>query len=310
MTMRREGLTLIETVVGIALVSAVVVAFGVSLTAAVFAQRIKLRNMAAALGEEQLAAIRYGDTSTLTATTNGPLVNILFPRGTFSVVTDNTAPSQTRALNAATSTSSGMAAVLPLPANAYGDFTLTAKFKVNAGSPSSWKAGVLFRASDDNDLYEVYLTSTALVFKKIEHGASTTLYSDVRSIATNSWQTLGVTATGASLSVTLNGNAVTTQNDPTFSVGEAALAVWDGASVNFDDVSIGGATWNFEDTSVGEMQSDWLRFGLGDLNSGTGTLTIATPYGDTSYKTYTVNISWKDRSGSVKTISQSTQKQD
>lgn len=308
--MRRNGLSLIEVVVGIALVSTVVVVFGVSLTAAVYAQRIKLRNMAAALAGEQLAAIRAGDTSTLTPVTDGPLANLLLAQGTFAVVTDGTAPSQTRALNAATSTSSGLTAMLPLPADTYGDFTLTAKLKVNAGSPSNWKTGVFFRARDTNNLYEVYLTSASLVFKKYVNGAATTLYSDARTISTGGWQTIGVTATGSSLSVSLNGTTVTTQTDASFSSGEAALAVWEGASVDFDDISIGGTTWNFEDTAAGELQSDWLRFGMGDLPNGTGTLTIAAPYAsDASFKTYTATISWTDRSGTTRTISQSTQKQ-
>ena len=306
--MKTRGLTLIEMVVGIALVATVVLVFGVSLTAAVYAQRIKLRNMAAALADEQLAAIRAGDTSTLTPATNGPLVNVLFTQGSFGAVADDTAPSVPRALNAATSTASGLTAILPLPANAYSDFTLATKFKVNGGSPSGWQAGLLFRAKDLNNLYEVYLTSGSLVFKRILHGTTTTLYSDARSISAGSWQTLSVTATGSSLSVSLNGTTVTTQTDASFSVGEAALAAWNGASVNFDDVSIGGLTWNFDTTTLGAVPDDWLRFGLADLNSGTGTLTIAAPYSDAAMKTYTVNISWMDRSGSARSIGESTQK--
>jgi len=307
--MPRKGLTLIEVVVGIALVAAVVVVFGVSLTAAAYAQRIKLRNMAAALAGEALAAVRVGNTSSLSPVTDGPLVNLLLTQGVFKTVEDDTAPSTPNALNAATSTSSGLTAMLPLPADAYSDFTLTAKLKVNGGAPAAWKAGLLFRAHDYDNLYEVYLTSGSLVFKKYVNGAATTLYSDARSIPTGSWQTLSVTAAGSSLSISLNGTAVTTLTDSSFSVGEAALAVWEGASVDFDDVSIGGTTWNFEDAALGELQDDWLRFGLGDLPSGTGTLTIAAPYAsDSSFKTYTVNFSWTDGSGTTRTVSQSTQK--
>lgn len=307
--MRTRGLSLIEVVVGIAVFSTVVIVFGVSLTAAVYAQRIKLRNMAAALGEMQLAAIRSADTSTLTAVTDGPLVGMFLTQGLFGAVRDVTAPSQPNAMNAATSTASGLSDVLPLPADVYGDFTLTAKLKTNAGSPAAWKAGLLFRASDYNNLYEVYLTSNSLVFKKIAAGVTTTLYSDSRSISAGSWQTLSVTATGSSMSVSLNGTLVTTQTDTSFSSGQAALASWEGASVNFDDVSIGGTTWNFDATTVGEIHDDWLRFGLGDLPSGTGTLSVAVPYaGDASFKTYTAKISWTDRSGTTRTISQSTQK--
>lgn len=307
--MRRNGLSLIEVVIGIALVSMVVVVFGVTLTTAVYAQRIKLRNMAATLGEEGLAAVRVGDTSTLTPVTDGPLVNLLLTRGQFAAAVDAAAPSPPNVLHAAASTSSGLTAMLPLPADVYADFTLTAKLKVNGDSPAGWKAGLLFRARDDDNLYRVYLTSTTLVLKRTVNGATTTLYSDARSIPTGSWQTLGVTAAGPSLDITLNGISVTTQTDASFSSGQAALAVWEGASVDFDDVSIGGTTWNFEDTAVGQLQDDWLRFGLTDLPSGVGTLTIAAPYAeDPSFKTYTVKMSWTDRSGTTRTISQSTQK--
>jgi hypothetical protein len=307
--MRRSGIGLLEVVVGIGIVSMVVLVFAVSLTAAVYAKRIKQRNMGAALGSAQLAAIHSGDTSSLSPVTDGPLVNLFLNKGVFRAVQDLTAPSQPNALNAATSTSTGLSHVQPFPANAYGDFTMTVKLKVNGGSPAAWKAGVLFRAGDYNNYYDVYLTANSLVFKKIANGLSTTLYTDVRSISMGTWQTISITATGSSLAVSLNGTLATTQIDTSFTVGGAALAVWEGASVNFDDVSISGTTWNFEDTTIGQLQNDWLRFGLGDLPSGSGTLTIAAPYAtDTSYKSYTVKISWTDAGGTNRTISQSTQK--
>ncbi len=307
--MKARGLTLIETVIGIGLTSLLVVAFAVSLMAAVYAQRIKLRNMAAVLADQELSALRSYNVSQFPNQTDGPLYGVLFTQGAFTAIDDNTAPSQSRALSAATSTVSGLSAVLPLPKNAYGDFTLTAKMKVNAGSPGTWRAGLLFRAKDMQNHYEAYLTSTTLVLKKVVNGVSTTLFSDARSISYGSWQTLTVTATGPSINVLLNGISVTTQTDATYSVGKAALAVWDGASVNFDDISIGGESWNFDATAVGELHGDWLRFGLGDLPNGTSTLTVATPYNnDPAIKTFTVNILWTDRSGSAtRTLTQSTQ---
>jgi len=306
--MKTRGLTLIEIVVGVSLVSMLIVVFGVSLLAAVYAQRIKLRNMASVLADQQLAALQVYDTSQLTNQTNGGLVGVLFTQGSFGTVQDLTAPSPSRALGAATSTSSGLTSVLPLPKNAYGDFTLTAKFKVNNGSAAAWKAGVLFRARDLRNHYRAYLTSSSLVLQKISGDVVTTLYSDARSISQGTWQTLSVTASGSSISVSLNGTLVTTKTDATFSVGQAALAVWEGASVNFDDVSIGGDSWNFDAVTLGALHDDWLRFGLGDLPSGTGTLTVSTPYSDTSYKRYSVTISWLDRSGSTRTVTHVTEK--
>ncbi|WKZ29560.1 MAG: DUF1080 domain-containing protein [Patescibacteria group bacterium] len=305
--MNTRGLTLIETIIGIGIVSMLVFVFAVSLTAAVFAQRIKLRNMAAVLADQQLSALRTYSVSQLSDQTNGPLIGVLFTQGSFTTVVDETAPSQALALHAATSTASGLSAVLPLPKNAYNDFTLTTKLKVNGGSPSSWRAGLLFRGQDLQNHYEAYLTSSSLVLKKVVNGVETTLYSDARAISYGSWQTLAVTTAGSSISLILNGTTVTTVNDATFSVGKAALVVWNGASVNFDDVSIGGDGWDFDTTAIGTLHDDWLRFGLGDLPNGTSTLTVASPYGDTTIKSFTVNVSWTDRSGTTqRTLSQST----
>jgi len=306
--MKTRGLTLIEIVIAVSLVSVLIVVFGVSLMAAVYAQRVKLRNMASVLADQQLAALQVIDTSQLTDRANGPLVGVLFTQGDFAVTEDLTAPSPARALNAATSTASGLTSLQPLPKNAYADFTLSAEIKVNAGSDPDWQAGFLFRARDLRNHYRVYLTSTSLVLQRVVDDAVTTLYSDARSISEGSWQELSVAVTGAAIDVSLNGNLVTSQNDSTFSVGQAALAVWEGASVNFDDVAIGGESWDFEDTDPGDLHDDWLRFGLGDLPSGTGTLTVSSPYSDTSYKRYSVIISWFDRSGTMRSITHSAEK--
>ena len=306
--MKTRAFTLIEIVVAVSLVSVLIVVFGVSLTAAVYAQRIKLRNMASVLADQQLAALQVYDTSQLTDQDDGALLGVLFTQGGFGAIEDLTAPSPSRALNSATSTSSGLTAVLPFPKNAYADTTVAASFKTNVGSAAAWKAGLLFRARDLRNHYRAYLTSNSLVLEKIVDGAVTTLYADVRAISQGSWQTLSVSGTGSSISLYLNGNLVTTQVDATFSVGQAALAVWEGASVNFDDATIAGENWNFDGVTLGKLHDDWLRFGLGDLPSGTGTLTISTPYSDPSYKRYSVDISWMDRSGTTRTITHNTEK--
>lgn len=306
--MKTKGLTLIETIVGIALVSALVVVFGVSLLAAVYAQRIKLRNMAAALADQELTGLRVYDTSSLPNQTNGPLADVLFYQGAFAAAADGSAPSQPNALAVDGSSDTGITALMPLPKNAYSDFTMTASMAAGAGAPGTWRVGLLFRARDLRNYYAVYLTSSSLVLMKNVNDVPTTLYSDARSISTGSWQELSVTATGSSISVDLNGTPVTTQNDSSFSVGKNALVAWNGAPAEFDDVSIGGETWDFDAVAAGEMHDDWLRFGLGDLPNGTSTLTVSAPYADTSFRTYTVNVSWLDRSGTTRTLSRSMQK--
>lgn len=304
----RDGLSLIEVVIGIALVSVLVIVFGVSLLAAVYAQRIKLRNMAAALADEQLAAIHAGDTSVLATQTDGPLFGILFDQGTWGVAADGTAPSSPNVLGASASSATGITAIAQMPENAYGDFALSASFKVLSGAPVGWRAGLIFRAADLRNHYQVYLTSSSLVLKRVLNGTETTLYSDARVVATDVWQTLEVTASASSITVELNGSPVTTQNDSSFTVGRAALAVWEGAGARFDDVVVGGDAWDYDADATGAMPDAWRRFGLSDLPSGTGALTVATPYADTSLRRYTVTIGWTDKRGGTTSLSQSTLK--
>lgn len=308
--MRTRGLTLVEVVIGIALVSVLIVGFGVSLLAAVYAQRIKVRNTAAALADEQLAVIRSSDTASLSNQTGGPLFGVLFNQGTWAVAADGTAPSPPNALGAAASSATGITALAQLPDNAYADVVLTASFKVLSGAPSGWKAGFIFRASDLRNHYQIYLTSSSLVLKKVVNGAETTIYADARVVATDAWQTLRVTASASSLSIELNGSPVTTQTDATFSIGRAALAVWEGAGARFDDVSASGESWDFDSDATGAMPADWRRFGLSDLPSGTGTLTVTSPFSDPSLRRYTVTIGWTDKRGGTASLSQSTLKAD
>ncbi len=305
--MRARGLTIVETIIGIGIVSTLVFVYSATLAASALSQRAHLKSTAVFLADQQLSALQAYSASQISDQTNGPLRGVLFSQGVFSTVSDGTAPSQGRALNAATSTISGISAILPFPKNAYDDFALTAKVKTNSGSPTSWRAGILFRAQDLQNTYELSLGASSLVLKKYVNGLATTLYSDARSIGYNSWQTLTVTTTGSSIGVSLNGANVTTVTDSSFSVGKAALVAWNGASVNFDDLSIESESWNFDSTAPGTLHDDWLRFGLGDLPNGTGTLTVTTPYSGATFKKFTVNISWTDRSGtSTRTLSQST----
>lgn len=300
-----RGLTLIEMIVGIALVAVLIVVFGVSLTAAVYAQRIKHRNLATALGDQVLAALATYDPSTIPNQAGGAVLGVLFPQGAFGSQTDATAPSGGRVLEAATGTGTGLTAVHPLPKNAYADYALSASMKAVPAAPAGWRMGFLFRAADLQNGYRVYLTANSLVLEKIVNGAVTTLYSDVRSIPAGSWQALGVTTNSSSISVLLNGLTVTTQNDGTFSSGKAALAAWEGAAVRFDDVAIDGSSWNFDALSDGALPDDWLRFGLSNLPNGAATMTVTTPYGDASLKQVDVTVSWSDKSSGTKSVTRS-----
>jgi len=300
----QRGLTLIEVAVGLVVVSVLVVTFGVALVAAVFAQNVKLRNLAHALADVQLSVLQTYASSSLPVQSGGPLIGVLFPKGSWAVAADAAAPSSPRVFGAAPVGSSGLTSLMPLPKNAYNDFAFSAKMKAAAGSPSGWRMGLLFRAADERNGYQLYLTSTSLVLKKIVNGAETTLYSDARSVSTDSWQTLGIVTNGSGLDVTLNGSTVTTVSDGAFSIGKAALAAWNGAAVSYDDAAMTPDGWNFDSVAVGAVPDDWLRFGLSSLPGGTATLTVEQLYGLADFKKASAVIRWNDSQG-VKSLTSS-----
>lgn len=301
----RKGLSLIEVIIGLALVGVLVLSYGTSLTAAVASRRIKIKNMAAALADIQLSALHAYDPSQIPVQTDGAPYGVLFSEGMWSVATDPSAYSGTQVFHTDAPDVSGITSVYPLPENAYDDFTLSARVKIDPSSPSTWQTGFLFRSRDLQNGYRVYLTSGSLVLEKLVDNTVTTLYSDVRSVSEDTWHALEVTTTGSSLTIVLNGNTVTSVNDSTWTLGMAALVAWEGAEARFDDVDMNGTLWNMDSEIAGEVPDGWERFGLSDLPSGAMTLTSAELYGESGFKKYTATVTWQDGSG-TKTLSQST----
>ena len=176
---------------------------------------------------------------------------------------------------------------------------------MDADSPAGWRVGLIFRSRDLQNGYRVYVTASSLVLERLIDGAVTTLYSDLRTVDTETWHTFEVTLNGSSISVELNGNPVTSQVDATYSIGQAGLIAWEGTEVRFDDVEAGGTTWDMEDETTGDVPDGWDRFGVSTLPSGAMTLTSEELYGESGFKRYTATVTWEDGSG-TKTLSQST----
>lgn len=289
-----RGLTLLEVVIALALVGVLVMTFAVSLHAAVAARRIKHRSIAAALADEQLSVLRTFDPASVAARTNGALHGVLYQQGTWQVAEVAGAPSGTKGLRGS-GPGTGVTAVLPFPKNAYGDLSVSSTFKVEAGSPANWRSGFLFRASDLENGYRAYLTATSLVLERVSGGIVTTLHSDIRSIAADTWQTLEVVAAGPSIELRLNGATAATVSDDAFASGKAALFAREGASVVHDDIALAGDAWDFEGEAAGDVPSGWERFGLSDLpGNATSTLTVSSLYGDDGFKRYSVTVRWFD----------------
>jgi len=301
----RAGLSLIEVIIGLAIVGVLVLSYGTSLTAAVAARRVKLRNLAAALADIELSALRTYSPSQVPVQTDGDPYGVLFSEGEWGVETDASAYSGTQSLHTDAPDAAGVSSAYPLPEDAYDDFTLTAQVKIDSASPASWQTGLFFRSRDLQNGYRVYLTSSSLVLERLIDGAVTTLYSDVRTVDADVWHELSVTTNGSSISVDLNGAPVTDQTDSAYSVGQAGLIAWDGTEARFDDVDMDGTVWDMDAETIGDVPDGWERFGLSDLPSGDMTLTSEDRYGDSGFKRYTATVTWNDGSGQ-KTLSQST----
>src|SRR5690242_8680135 len=76
-----RGMTLIEVVIALVLVSVLVITFAISLVAAVYARQVHYRNMAAALADEEIAALQTTGASQIPIQTNGSLLGVLFSQG-------------------------------------------------------------------------------------------------------------------------------------------------------------------------------------------------------------------------------------
>lgn len=299
------GFTLIEVVIGLAIVGVLVLSYGTSLTAAVAARRIKIRNMAAALADIQLAALRTHDPTTVPVQTDGEPYGVLFSEGTWEVEEDGAASSGAQVFRTSAESATGVTSVYPLPENAYDDFTFTTEIKVDPGAPAGWQAGVFFRARDLQNGYRAWIDATSLTLERLDDGVVTTLHTDIRTVATDTWHTLEVTTNGSSISVDLNGLNVTNETDSTYLSGQAGLLAFESATVRFDDVVMDADTWDMESETLGEVPDGWDRFGLSSIPSGDMTLTTQELFGDSSFKRYTATVTWDDGSGQ-KTLSQST----
>lgn len=301
-----KGMTLIEVVIGLMLVVAMVIVFGTSLTAAVFAETANQRHMAETLANQELATLQAVGASRIPVQTNGPLLGLIFSQGQWATVADATAPSASNVYaGVSIASATTITAVYPLPQNAYADGLYSLKVKVPSPAPADWRVGLVFRATDLQNGYQLYLTSTNLKLDRVVDGVATNLYSDARSISVDTWQTLAVTATASNLAISLNGTTAGTVVDTAFSVGQAALAVWGGGAGHFDDIMAGSTTWNFDTATTETVPDDWLRFGLANLPSGTAKLTTSILYGDSAFKKTDVTISWRDRQG-AKELAEST----
>lgn len=302
----KKGLTLIESLLIIAMLGGAVAVFGAILNAMRLNQAGRYAAAAYRLAEEEMEIIRNKPLSSLLTQASSTFIGVLYNNGNYGVFADATAPSAPQALvnNAAGSAPLGIVA---LPYANLTDFTFEASLKTTS---TEYAAGLLFRARDLNNYYFFYLQNNQIVLDKRLNGVTSTLYSASQTFLPATWYKLKIIAAGGNLSLYLNDNLLNTVLDNSISSGFAALSNQNGAA-SYDNAALIHdlltETWNFDNVTLGALPDDWLRRGINDLPQGSALLSISEPYGVSTIKKIDIAASWRE-GGQTRTIILSTLK--
>lgn len=283
--------------VAIFLISMLVVVFSTSFNSITLNRTIRAKAQAQFLAQEEIETIRTLPFANLTNRTNAPFIGVNYNLGTSLVKADAAALSSPNVyeLLPAASATNNFTSLAILPGDIYGDFTFETSLKVLSSSPVGWQAGFAFRSNDINNLYRLVFSASQIKLEKMISGATTSLYSNSRTFTANTWYKLKITATGTSLGVYLDDTLLTTVTDTSLAKGAIALAGLNSAKADFDSLTLTSgttSTFNFDSLTAGKTASGWERFGLYDLSSGTGKLSIENYNGNADIKKVTVEIDW------------------
>lgn len=265
---------------------------------------------AAAVANDQLAAIQRLDITTVSDQTSGAPLNMVYNAGAWSVVQDLTGvdsltpcppPSLSQHCGANVLELPGSASFankesgrLQFPADTYGDTVLQASWKVVGDSPANWIFGLYFRMTDLRNGYRLRIGSSSVDFQaggaiqnvimeKLTNGTASTLYisSGVVNVPTNTWMAFRLTMAGNSFTVTKDGAAfISTVTDGTnpFLLGRAALVGWNGVHARVDDVTTidpsgcsGSPGVCWNFEAEDILPTAWSRFSVNDLPDVTPT---------------------------------------
>lgn len=325
---QRQGLSLVDTVLSLAVMGILVVVFAGLANVRSYNRRIVQRVQAAAIANEQLSALKRFDSLALPTQTNGPFLGMLYNAGSWKVTTDASAghsASQVVELAKANGFSNAVSGRLLFPAGSYGDATLETNIILRPDTGAGTAAGFFFRASDAKNGYRFLVAPTGTdldtsvtgqqnwILERVVNGSPVIpriLSVNVAGITTNAWFTVSVVFAGSSLKTYFGPNEQDSGvlTDDAFTDGPAAVIGWNGAHLAIDDVTttVGGtpSTWDFE--GVASLPAAWVRLGLNDLPDATptvfddnGQLTL-TPYPNTNsvgLKQATLTVSWQHTTG-------------
>jgi hypothetical protein len=169
---------------------------------------------------------------------------------------------------------------------------------VDSSSPAGWGAGLVFGYHDAENHYRFRYTSGGAALEKVVNGTKTTIWTQSVAHSTNTWYTLQVVASSNSFTLKRNGVTLTTQSDTAFTSGDLGVIALNSTQTAFDSVSVvestGTSSWDFNADTVGSVPTAWVRRSTKDLPTGTGTLTLSNYLGDSTIKSATATVTWKD----------------
>lgn len=307
-----HGITFIEILISVGIMLVLVLILATSLNTVRLSRNVGYQAQAYRIASEELEIVRNLNAAELGNRTNASFVNVFFNQGAWTVVATGTAFSAPNILSLATTSpaaETALSAVMILPGDGdYSDFDFESRIKILTPAPASIKSGLIFRAKDAQNYYRLILENTALRMEKVQNGIVTSLWNSVRTFTTNTWYQVKVVAAGTNFDIYLAGSKLTATPvaDAAFSSGKIGFCTANDTRVSIDNIAVttGGVTtsWNFDAATVGEIPKDLARFGLYDLPSGAGYLTIANQIvGVDTLKKITIRITWTE-AGGTKTV--------
>lgn len=269
------------------------------------------RTIARQLLIEESEALRSASFAFLENRTNTPFIEVAFNAGQWKVQAPSSPQSAPNVVTVQNVSGANNPSREVVPLGSVGNGTYETFFRVQNASAAGWKAGIYVRYHDERNYYLLQASSTALQLIRVIEGASTTLWSVAMTFTQDTWYQLTLAASGAgfdTFNVSVN-NVLKTASpvtDTTFTSGQYLLAAFDGAVVDFDNVSFTGSVtklWNFDGgQTAGSAPLGWRRIGPQDLPSGTSNISITDAVsGYTDLKQATIRVDWQER-GSTRSL--------
>lgn len=298
-----SGLSLLEVVVSLALLSTIIVVFSSALFSFKLANEAKNRNRAATLAEASLDALRALPSSLIVDQINGSFLGVLIGQGKWEVATSSVAVSAPNILKEvkSSSISKDVSGLLPLTPKNTATSTIEASIywvPENSASGTA-KIGFIINGRDLTHGYFYSIDPDSIQFEKLDN-AITSLFSQSGSYGQSIWHKLKVVIYPGSFSLYYNNLLIGNVTDSTFIEGEIAL-FGEYALISADNISLSGdasASWNFDSDEIGALPSGLRRFGFDELPQGRGTLTIEDAYsGNSDLKKATARVYWTTPQG-------------